>query len=104
MPKKVETALDLFRRRLRGSYHDAEAYLFGSYAKGNWLEDSDVDIIVVSDEFESRAFPERVAAVRSLAPKDMPFEILAYTRREFKTALANCVAVQDARTHWRRIL
>ena len=92
------------RRSLIDRYPDAQAYLFGSYANGTWLEDSDFDIIVVSNEFADKAFVERVVEVRRLAPEEEPFEILAYTAKEFREALKRSIVLQDARRYWRRIL
>jgi len=48
VPLRVEKALRALHEALRKTYGDAELYLFGSYAKGDWLEDSDVDVVVVS--------------------------------------------------------
>lgn len=71
---------------LRGLKEDmkCEVYLFGSYARGDHLLDSDIDILVVSDGFEGLTHPERVARVRLKLPEDMPFEIIALTPRELQ--------------------
>jgi len=47
LPRAVEHRLEELAETLRRAVGDVEAYLFGSYAKGEWLEDSDIDIIVV---------------------------------------------------------
>lgn len=73
--------------------------MFGSFAKGDWLEDSDVDIIVVSEKFRDKTMPERINAIRKLAPKNLAFEILAYTPKELKEALTRSITVQDASTY-----
>lgn len=73
--------------RLKDLATDAEVYLFGSYARGNWLEDSDVDIVVVSKGFEGESLPRRVGEVRKLAPEDLAFEILPYTPEELREAV-----------------
>jgi predicted nucleotidyltransferase len=39
--------VDLYSNRLKG------VYLFGSYARGDYHEDSDVDIMIVLDDYES---------------------------------------------------
>lgn len=104
LPREAERAIARFRSRLTSHYADAQAYLFGSYASGTWLEDSDFDIVVVSSKFKGQPIIKRVAAVRRLAPNDKAFEILAYTPQEFRRALRSCVAIQDARRYWRRIV
>ena len=44
----------------------SEAYLFGSYARGDWLEESDVDLIVVSPGFEGVRWLDRLDLVAKL--------------------------------------
>lgn len=104
LPKEAERAIGKLRGGLKAHYPDAIAYLFGSYARGTWLEDSDLDIVVVSERFEGQPFVKRVAVVRQLAPKDRPFEILAYTPAEFRQALRRSVAIRDGRRYWHRIV
>ena len=48
--------------------------------------------------------PKRIGEVRNLAPKDTSFEILAYTPQELREAVKRSVAVQDAKTYWRKIV
>jgi len=104
VPLRVEKALRALHEALRKTYGDAELYLFGSYAKGDWLEDSDVDVVVVSEAFKGKSMPKRIGEVRNLAPKDTSFEILAYTPQELREAVKRSVAVQDAKTYWRKIV
>ena len=73
-------------RRLAGEL-GAVVYLFGSYARGDFLLDSDVDIVVVSSRFEGVGYLDRVAAVRALLPPDIGFDIIALTPREFEERL-----------------
>ncbi|MFQ6075239.1 MAG: nucleotidyltransferase domain-containing protein, partial [Candidatus Bathyarchaeia archaeon] len=102
-PPRVERALKALLRGLREAYGDAEVYLFGSFARGDWLEDSDVDIVVVSKGFEGKSMPKRVGEVRNLAPEDTAFEILAYTPQELRKVVERSVAIQDAKTYWKSI-
>ena len=104
MPRRAREIMSRFGKRLRREYADSQAYLFGSYAHGTWIEDSDFDVVVVSTKFRGQAFAERVAAVRRLAPRNEPFEILAYTPVEFREAMRRSAVLQDARRYWRRIL
>ena len=61
-----------------------EVYLFGSYARGDYVLDSDVNILVVSESFEGLTHPERVSRMRCKLPEDTSFEIIALTPREFE--------------------
>lgn len=103
LPRLAELTIAKFKRRLIRHYPDARAYLFGSWAKGTWLKDSDFDIIVLSKKFRSQAFVKRMAAVRRLAPEDSAFEILAYTPEEFREVSRRSVTIQDAQEYWIRI-
>jgi len=102
-PPRVRRALKILSTAIREVYEDAEVYLFGSFARGSWLLDSDVDIVVVSKRFEGKSLPQRVGELRKLAPEDMPFEILAYTPEELGEAMKRSVVVQDAKSYWKKI-
>jgi len=39
-------------------------YIYGSYAKGTFNEDSDIDVIVVSDDFTGDLFNDRLKLMR----------------------------------------
>lgn len=103
LPSEVKTTISRLRKRLVDKYPDVEAYLFGSYANGTWLDDSDFDIVVVSGKFSGQSFVDRVAKIRRLAPTNKPFEILAYTPAEFRVALRRSLVLRDGRRYWRKI-
>ena len=94
--------LEVLPAGLRRLDPGVEVYLVGSWARGDWLLDSDVDPIVVSDMFDEQDMAKRIVEVRCLAPRDVAFEILAYTRREFEEVKKRSVVIQNASTHWRR--
>ena len=53
--------------------------LFGSYARGDAREDSDVDFLVVEDKTSDRA-AEMVRLRRSLRPLRIPVDVLVFSR------------------------
>jgi len=57
-------------------------YLFGSYAKGEVNEGSDIDLAVVAD-FGGLNFLDRIGALLALNRWRMPLEPLGYTPEEF---------------------
>lgn len=62
--------------------HAQSAWLFGSYARGEAREDSDVDILLIMESDLPR--PKRAAlAYRALRSWKVPKDILVYTPQEF---------------------
>ena len=103
LPDKVRRAIEAFVARVGELYPDARIYLFGSFARGTWLEDSDIDVIVISRAFKGMEFWARGATLRRLASREVPFEILAYTPEELEELLKRSVVLQDASEYWVRL-
>ncbi len=103
LPRSVREGLSDFIQAARKTYGDPVVYLFGSYATGDYLEDSDIDLVVVSEKFRGLSMPERVRRLRRLAPRSLCFEILAYTSEELKKARRRSYVIQDAASYWRLI-
>ncbi len=60
--------------------------LYGSHALGKAREDSDIDLVVVSDDFEDLDLWERLCLLgRSRIGIKRPMEILGITEKEFKS-------------------
>lgn len=55
--------------------------LFGSYARGDARDDSDIDLLVIEDEVTDRA-REMVRLRRLLRPLRVPADILVYSKEE----------------------
>ena len=73
-----------------------EAILTGSWAKGSYLEDSDVDLLIVSDDFSRMSLPERLVYLQKGWRNKLPLEALGYTTREFRVLRKNSTFVRDA--------
>ncbi|MFN8463528.1 MAG: nucleotidyltransferase domain-containing protein [Anaerolineales bacterium] len=54
MPKEIKSLLEKLKSALKQMYGEQfkEAYLFGSYARGDNDPDSDVDVLIVLADFE----------------------------------------------------
>jgi len=60
-----------------------KAILFGARARGESLESSDYDLILVSPEFEGMNFHDRIVRLHEqLSRIKLPLEILCYTPSE----------------------
>jgi predicted nucleotidyltransferase len=85
--QKVERVIDRFKQELKNLGISAERIiLFGSYAKGNPREDSDIDLVVISDDFKKLNLRERLEILGLAAGRVFePIEALGYTKDEIKT-------------------
>ena len=64
-----------------------KAVLFGSAARGTGNQDSDIDMVVISDWFKKKRFLDRLTLLsRARGNKflDWPMDILGYTQEEFE--------------------
>ena len=103
LPPHVKEALEKLTAKAREELEDAEIYLFGSYARGDWLLDSDVDLVIVSPRFEGLSIGERYVLVRRMLPARISVKVLAYTPEEFKRMKKRSVVLRDASRYWVRI-
>ena len=64
-----------------------KALLFGSAARGEADENSDIDLIVISDDFKKMALIDRLVFLSKLRGQkfiNWPMDILGYTSDEFE--------------------
>lgn len=104
LPKGVLDAIKIFLENLVREIGEAEVYLFGSYARGDWIEGSDIDLIVISSKFRGMRMHDRMSMLRKIAPDTHGFEILAYTPEEFELVKRSSVIVKDASEYWIKLL
>lgn len=85
---------------LRGRVESA--FLFGSYAKGDYRPDSDIDLILVvttNDNFVLR--PLKFNDLLGVFPR---IDMFVYTPKEFQSALQQPSFVSDQSRHWRQLI
>ena len=80
------------------------AILTGSWARGSYLEDSDVDLIIISDDFSQMSLPDRLVYLQSQWRSKLPLEAFGYTTSEFRVLRKNSTYVRDAIRHGITIL
>lgn len=78
--------IEKFGRQIGTNYHAERVVLFGSYAKGDATEDSDVDLLVVLP-FEGRSVEQSVKMRMELRPK-FPVDILVRTPEKIEQRIA----------------
>jgi len=72
------------------------AILFGSSVYGERLHGSDVDLIVVSDDFEKMPYHERMFLMQNYWVHNSYLESFAYTPKEFERLRKISVTVREA--------
>ena len=101
IPEKVRKALqELLENLEKAIGEDFKLYLFGSYARGDWLHTSDVDVVVVSPKFRQIPRHRRTPEVRKLASSEVPFEIFCFTPEEMETLLSTSTFWREAASYW----
>ncbi|MEZ0320127.1 MAG: nucleotidyltransferase domain-containing protein [Pyrobaculum sp.] len=89
-----------------GGFRVEAAYLFGSYARGDWLYSSDIDLVVVSKDFEKLRWLDRLGLIAKIQLRlglEKWVEALPYTPKEFAEALERSAVLKDASKYWVRV-
>jgi len=72
--------------QINEKYKPDKIILFGSSAKGNVTENSDIDMLIIKDTNKRRI--ERIREVLSIVDYDIPFEPVVFTNEELRKRLA----------------
>jgi predicted nucleotidyltransferase len=85
--KAVLEIISAFKNSLESKGIKADKIiLFGSYATGQYRLDSDIDVVVISQDFENKTYWERID-ILSEAIYDIlePIEAMAFTPEEWQS-------------------
>ena len=82
--KKIVSIINQYRKELEASgIRVKKILLYGSYARGKARKDSDIDLVVISDDFKNMDLFERHSLLgRARVNISHPMEILGYTEEE----------------------
>lgn len=83
---EVLTTIGSFRKNLETlGILSSTIVLYGSYARGDWNEWSDIDLIVVSENFRNLGYWERIdKLVEAIYPTRAPIEAVAMAPEEWE--------------------
>jgi uncharacterized protein len=81
--KESVKSINKFSERLSKDFDIKKIIFFGSRATGNAKKHSDIDLIIVSNNFKKMNFFERVSKMYDYWTIDMPVDFLCYTEEEF---------------------
>jgi predicted nucleotidyltransferase len=70
IPKKIKETIEDYVRNINSEIPVKKALLFGSYAKGTFTKDSDIDIAIFSDFFKGM---KRVDGIKYLLRKTIKY-------------------------------
>ncbi|WP_367354788.1 nucleotidyltransferase domain-containing protein [Atribacter sp.] len=84
--KTVISVIHRFKKALeKRGIKEIQIILFGSWSKGNYHEESDIDLIVLSDDFFGKSFWERTEILSSAILEVFePIEAIAMTFQEWE--------------------
>ena len=68
--------------KLKMKYGAEKLILFGSYARGDFSEGSDLDVVLIKNT--NKRFIDRIGDILKIYNGDIPLEPLVYTPEEFK--------------------
>lgn len=80
-PTDIESLIEEATRRLIEAAHPDKIILFGSYARGDFTADSDLDFLVILPEVKDR-FSEMLRLRDVLTPLHFPTDVMVYSSSE----------------------
>ena len=83
----IKESLKGFLHAIVNQFSIDKVILFGSYARGDFHENSDIDLIIVGI-FKERFF-DRIGKILDLVPNDLNIEPFVYTKEEFEKMREN---------------
>jgi predicted nucleotidyltransferase len=84
LPAKVKNTIDSYLRALsRNNIPIKEAILFGSYARGNYQEWSDIDIALVSDIFVGNQIDDKDKIRKITLSISSEIEVIPFSPNDF---------------------
>jgi predicted nucleotidyltransferase len=90
--KQIKTLL----KKVNKKYKLEKAILFGSRARDDWLLTSDVDLMLVSEQFKNIPFTERMSEILIFWKNSLDLEVICYTKEEFEKKKKQLGIVQQA--------
>jgi len=76
-----------------------EAILFGSSTRGNRLNESDIDLIIISKDFKRMGFPQRFLILQKNWKSRTDLEAFGFTPEEFARLKDKSILLQEAQKY-----
>jgi predicted nucleotidyltransferase len=88
----IETVVPVIKEKMAPS----KIVIFGSRVRGEATEDSDIDVIIVSDVFKGIKFVKRMAMVLKIFRFTKHVDLICYTPDEFEKIQNGSVIIESA--------
>ena len=89
MDHRIHQLIDIIKAAYaKRGFNLSKVVLFGSHAKGNACQDSDIDLILISDDFAELSLLKRLELFGEIAAVERifaPVEALSYSQEEYKS-------------------
>lgn len=82
--------------KIKEALNPKKVLLFGSRMKGKGTEESDLDVIVVSDYFRGKPFLGRMPFMLRMVRFKRPIDFLCYSSEEFEEIKDGSIIVREA--------
>lgn len=96
MDKKAIREIKLFIRRLKKDFLIEKILFFGSRTREDYFKNSDIDLMIVSEDFEGIDFTKRMSMMYDYWNFDYDADFLCYTPREFDKLSKMITIVREA--------
>mgnify|MGYP000383306709 CR=1 FL=1 len=104
LPAEVIDTVRRLEKGLNKNKIDVEAiYIFGSYVRGDYIETSDIDVVVVSDSWKNIPFLKRMDILNEIIWKERirKVEAIPVTKEELNRK--DSILLKDASKYWIRL-
>ena len=85
--KSLQKSINATIAAIAGGYKPKKIIVFGSFARGDYHQGSDLDLIIVKNTEEK--FLDRMGRIADLCPEGLVVEAFVYTEKEMADMLAS---------------
>lgn len=96
MDRKAIKIIKIFLKKLKKDFSVDRVIFFGSRVGEEYFKHSDIDLIVVSEDFEGIDFTKRMSLMYNYWDSDLDVDFLCYTPKEFEKISKMMTIVREA--------
>lgn len=96
MDRKAVASIKKFILKLKKDFSVKRVILFGSRAGEDYLKNSDIDLIIVSDDFKGMDMRERIVKMYDYWDSNYDVDFLCYTGEEFNRLSNTATIAREA--------